>query len=182
MIVAAGYTLAGALASAAVGGVLGAAGQATPFPWGPVGLSVVAIVACAGALRELDVLHLPLLQPRRQTNQCWKVHGRRTAAVMWGFDLGLVFTTWFTFAGVWALVALSVMAKNPALGAAVFLAYWAGRALPVWLGPRMLRDLPTLSLLSQLSKQYRTLRVLHASALLWLAAVATAWAAVRIQI
>jgi hypothetical protein len=78
------------------------------------------------------------------------------------------------------MVALSVMARNPALGAAVFPAYWAGRALPVWLGPRMLRDLPTLSLLSHLSKQYGTLRVLHASALLWLAAVATTSAIIRI--
>lgn len=121
------------------------------------------------AAREFGVVSVPLVQPKRQTNPCWKVRGRPLAALLWGFDLGLVFTTWFTFAGPWILAALAFAIGEPKLGASIFVAYWLGRALPVWLAPLLLRGTTTLGMLRQLSRQYRRFQIMHASALLFVA-------------
>jgi hypothetical protein len=59
-------------------------------------------------------------------------------AGLWGLDLGLVFTTWITFAGPWFLAAVSLAGRDPWFGAAVFSAHWLGRACWVWLAPFLL--------------------------------------------
>jgi cytochrome c biogenesis protein CcdA len=137
----------------------------------PSGLAVTAIVvplAVAATAKELGWITVPLIQPRRQTNECWKVHGRRVAGLLWGFDLGLLFTTWFTFAGTWLVPALAFATGKASFGAALFVAYWLGRALPIWLAPALLRRTSTLGMLRHLSREYRTLQLFHAGALCWL--------------
>lgn len=135
-------------------------------------MAVVAPVALIAAARELGWISVPLIQPRRQTREWWwKVYGRRVAALLWGLDLGLVFTTWFTFAGPWALAALAFTTANPGFGVAVFAAYWLGRALPIWAVPLLLKRKTTMEMLDEISREYRNLQLTHAGALLSLAAL-----------
>lgn len=165
------FTLAGAVASASVGSALGALGAWTLMPVAGLATVAVVLLAVIAAAREFGFISVPLVQPRRQTNPCWKVRGRRVAGLLWGLDLGLVFTTWFTFAGPWVLLAMAFAMRDPTIGASLFVAYWLGRALPVWIAPLLLRGTTTLGMLRQLSQQYRYFQVMHASALLWVAAL-----------
>lgn len=135
------YTLAGASTSAFIGATLGLLGGAV-LP-AEIGLPAILIPITVGLLaiaRELHVVAVPLPQIARQTRDVWaKSAGGTCAAIRWGLDLGLVFTTWFTFPGIWLLAAVAVVMAEPGFGAALFTAYWVGRALSVWVGPLLLR-------------------------------------------
>jgi cytochrome c biogenesis protein CcdA len=136
------YTFSGAGTAMLAGTTLGGAGGwLPPGPLRRLGVPVVLLVAVLAACRELGWVRLPLPQPHRQTNDRWaKTCSRPVAATLWGLDLGLVVTTRFTLAGVWVLVLLPVLLADAVLGATVLLAYWLGRALPVWLGPLLVDD------------------------------------------
>lgn len=165
----AAYTVAGAIASGLVGGTLATLGMLFLPPDGALPAMVVALtVATAALARELG-LPLPLPQPRRQTRDTWaKFPGGPAAGVLWGLDLGLVFTTWFTFSGVWLLVVLATLAQRPALGATLFVAYWVGRALSVWVAPLLAQDARALpQLLAELADDYRLVQVVHVAGLVW---------------
>jgi hypothetical protein len=168
------YTLAGGLASASVGIVLGVLGQLVPWPRGSMSgaLLVVAVGLLAGA-RELGWIALPLPQPRRQTKEVWgKTLRRPIAATLWGLDLGSIFTTWFTFAGTWMLIALAFVSGDPIFGATLLSAYWLGRALSVWVFPFVMSDAnDTPRLLDDINAEYRTLQRVHVMAFVWFIAV-----------
>jgi hypothetical protein len=156
------YSLAGALASATVGGALSAAG-AKVLPqdgwWLFVPLAVLAAVAVAW---DLGWIRWRLLQPRRQTRDVWAAaYGPVVAATLWGFDLGLVVTTRFTFAGVWVLVAAAFLGRDVLLGSTLLLAFWLGRTASVWIGPLLLDDPSrTPQLLDEVNSRYRSFRSL----------------------
>jgi len=171
-----GYTLAGALASASVGAALGFLGAAL-LPEQPVapGRLVALGVGLLALARTLGLAAIPFPQPARQTRDVWVKGSNPTiAAIRWGLDIGLIYTTRFTFPGTWFLTAVAVVAREPAFGAAVFVAYWIGRAVSVWLGPLLMRDArETPQLLMAVHHQYSGFRRTHAVALIMGASVLT---------
>jgi hypothetical protein len=168
------YTLGGLMSSSAVGAGLGWAGALTlPAGEGDVRISAALAVAALAAGHEFGWRWIPLPQLGRQTDGRWAKRGSaRSAAFLWGFELGAVFTTWFTFAGVWLLVALAFLAASPAAGALLFVSYWAGRVLSVWLGPVLMDDArATPRLVAAVDGQSRLAQRVHVAALAWGAVV-----------
>lgn len=133
------YTLGGAVSATLVGAGLGALGGLLPAAVADRAATILVVVAVLALVREVSVPWfpwLPLVEPKRQTEDRWaKNFPGRIAATLWGFDLGLTVSTRFTFAGTWVLLLLPILTADVALGAVVLLAHWFGRALPVWLGP-----------------------------------------------
>jgi hypothetical protein len=76
-------------------------------------------------------------QIRRQVPERWRwTMPLPLACALYGVLLGLGFTTFVLAFAVWALAGISFAAGDPLLGAAVGLAFGAGRALPVlWMAP-----------------------------------------------
>lgn len=172
------YTLAGVVTSALVGGGLGIAGAALlPERLGRVGMAIALAVALVALARELGYLAVPLPQIGRQTQGMWaKRYGATTAATMWGLDLGLTFTTWLGMAGPWVLAAVAFLAGGPLIGAALFVGYWLGRALSVWVGPLLMTSAAdTPALLASLDDQQRLFRSVHVAALAWSAVAIGIW-------
>lgn len=164
------YNLAGGVASAAIGSALGQLGDMFALELsGRRGLLIVLAVAVFALARELGVLPLPLPQSRRQTRDTWaRMFPSTVAAALWGLDVGLVFTTRLTFAGVWLLVVVAILASSPAFGATLFATYWLGRSLSVWLAPLLLRDASATSqLLAGIAGQRQLAQRIHAAGLAW---------------
>lgn len=158
------FTVAGAVSSSCVGLVLGAIGGALPVSLaGVTGIAVAITVASLAMARETGVRRIPLPQVRRATPGGWaRTLSGPIVPALWGFDLGLFFTTFFTFAGAWLLVALAVFSGAPSFGAALFLAYWGGRALSIWLAPLFLPDgSATSQMMSAFVLQHRQFQLLH---------------------
>jgi hypothetical protein len=131
------FTVAGAAASALVGLGLGSAGALAGLSLGdPGAMWACLLLGLAVAAGELGPSSLPLPQATRASNGAWaRRWGQPVAAVLWGVDIGLFFTTWLTFAGAWWLVAVALASGDAAFAAALFVAFWLGRALTVLLGP-----------------------------------------------
>lgn len=171
------YTAAGLVSSVLVGWGLAALGRA----FLPSGMSRLVVVLCLGiaalaAAREMGWISIPLPQHRRQTRDLWAKWFRSpVAAALWGFDVGLLFSTWFTLAGVWLLVAVAFLAREPWFGTLLFAVYWLGRALSVWVTPLLLEDAAsTPRLLEAIEEQYGFVRRVHVLALAWALGVLTA--------
>lgn len=132
-----GYTLAGTLSSAVIGFAISSVGSIfLPASRGVLPLACGCGVAVLAIVRDNGFLRMPLPQVRRQTSGMWaKRFGARTAAVLWGLDLGVTFTTWVTFSGIWVIAVIAFTSATPAVGVSLFLAYWLGRALSVWTVP-----------------------------------------------
>jgi hypothetical protein len=158
------YTLAGALTSLLLGAGLGLVGAlALPGDFAVPAALVALAVAAVAAVRELGLVAIPLPQIRRQTRGMWaKDYGFTAAALLWGLDLGLVFTTWLTLSGAWVLAVVAFLVGEPLFGAALFGAYWLGRALSVWIAPLLMeRATDTPQLLATLYDQRRLFRTSH---------------------
>ena len=172
-----GYTLAGVATSALVGACLGLLGNLA-LPTAPARAGVVAalIVAGIGLFRETSFPGIPLPQIRRQTPGIWaKRWPGAVAPVMWGLDLGLIFTTWLTFSGAWLLAALAILSGSAGFGARLFVAFWLGTALSVWIGPALLPSArATPDLMDAIAGQHRLFRRSHAAGLV-VAMVLLAW-------
>jgi amino acid transporter len=164
-----GFTLAGLTTSALLGGALGYLGEALGARRaGATGVIVALVVASVAAVRELGWIPIPLLQARRQTAGRWMQKGSGIAAVLWGLDLGLFGTTWLTFAGAWLIPVLALFGASPTFGAALFGAYWLGRAASVWIGPLLLPTaLDTPRLLDALMQRRRMAQLVHVGGLTW---------------
>jgi hypothetical protein len=132
---------------------------------------IVVIVAGVCLLRELLLPTSRIPQLRRQTHGYWaKTLNPTTAAMLWGIDIGLVFTTWFTFSGVWFVVAVALFAGGSTQGAAILGAYWIGRSLSVWLAPLMALDAEHVPhTLSILGESRRSAQIIHSIALVFCA-------------
>jgi hypothetical protein len=172
------YTLAGTLTSVLVGGGLAGLGALfLPARVGLAGTLFALAVALLAIARESGLVAVPLPQIGRQTEGLWvKRFGDRAAAILWGLDLGLVFTTWLNFSGAWLLAAVAFLSGEPLFGAALFVAYWLGRALPVWVGPLLMKSArDTHWLLDSLGQQRRLFRSIQLAALSWTVLVFGLW-------
>jgi hypothetical protein len=170
------YTVAGAISSALVGAAAGVVGHALLPAEATVPGTVAAIaVGLLGLARTLGVRAIPFPQPTRQTSDVWVKRWPPTlAAIGWGFDLGLVYTTRFTFPGIWFLTIVAVVARSPGFGAGLFAAYWIGRAGSVWLGPALMRDArETPELLEAVQAHSPLIEKTHVAALVMGVAVLT---------
>lgn len=162
------YTVAGSVTSGLVGAGLGLVGDAL-LPGAvtePALIAAIAVGALATA-RTLGVVRIPFPQPRRQTLGVWaKASNPILAAVRWGLHIGLIYTTRFTFPGIWFVTAVAVASQRPAFGSALLVAYWIGRVLPVWLGPLLMRDgRDTSQLLLAIEQQFSRFEKTHVVAL-----------------
>lgn len=164
------YSVSGGVASTSVGAFGGALGRLLPLQWanGPGSLMVIAVASLA-ICRELGWLSLPLPQRARQTGRTWvMVLPPTLVAALWGLDLGLVFTTWLTFSGVWLLVTVGIVVGEPGFGAALFGVYWLGRAVSVWIAPLLVEETEQIPhLLDRVHSQRWLLQRIHAAALSW---------------
>lgn len=109
---------------AALGGVLHGAG-------GRVAYLVAAGIALAAALAEAR--GAPIVpQIRRQLPEHWRREmPMPLAAALYGFLLGLGFTTFVLSFGVWALAGISLAVGSLEAGLAIGLAFGIGRAIPI---------------------------------------------------
>lgn len=133
------YACAGVAASALVGVATGGLGDALGLSLGQAAVAAGCVaLAVAVAAFELGPWRLPLPQAHRASNGYWaRRWGQPVASMLWGFDIGLFFTTWLTFAGAWWLVAVAIGSGDMAFAVALFAAFWLGRVLTVALGPRL---------------------------------------------
>jgi hypothetical protein len=172
------YTGAGLAASMLIGTGLGwVGGLLMPPPIGKFRLLLMIAIALAAITRELGWTTLPLPQLKRQTKDIWvRVFPRTVASALWGFDLGLTFTTYLTFSGVWLLFATAISAGQIGFGAALFAMYWLGRTLSVWVAPLLMPDASaTPRLLDGVSDQRQLFNRIHALGLAWAVIVLTIW-------
>jgi hypothetical protein len=162
------FTASGVLTSAMVGYLLGVAGGALPPDERAVGLALTGFLAIALAVRELGWLSFGLPSVRRQTQDVWgKSMPRLAANALWGADLGLAFTTRITFSGPWLPAALAFVGGRSDVGAALFVLYWLGRAISVWIAPLLIphaNDVPDL--LDRIEASTLGFRAMHVLALL----------------
>jgi hypothetical protein len=183
--VASGFTLSGVAASLAVGALIGGLGEFMLLDQIPVAAALtIALLAVVALAQELGVVSIPLPQPRRQTREAWgKLYSRQIAAMLWGFDLGLIVTTWFTFSGTAVVLALALASGSPMFGAALLSAHWLGRASSVWLGPMLLPDPnATPRLMDRIDAARPRFHTAHVIAVLWLTTVLVITAASRASI
>jgi hypothetical protein len=134
------YTLGGIAAAGLVGACAGWIGSRLSIIVPPAWLlGAAALVGVVVGIRESVGRAWPLPQLRRQTPEDLRVrHSAPVAAAIWGFDLGLVFSTWLSFAGPWFLLALAVAVGEPLVGVALFVAHWLARAAWLWLAAYLL--------------------------------------------
>jgi hypothetical protein len=87
-------------------------------------LSVVALAALLGGLRDLEILHFRLPQPERQVPENWKdVFGPYKTAFLWGLGIGLAYSTRIQFSLYYVLVLWVALLGQPLLGGAVLATY-----------------------------------------------------------
>jgi hypothetical protein len=180
------FTVSGAVASVLVGAALGALGRAVlPQDAGDTALVAVLGLTVLAAVRECGAAWIPLPQLRRQTSGAWGKRyglGGVTVAALWGLDVGSVFSTWVTFAGVWVLAALAFSSQSALFAGGLFVAYWLGRSLSVWLAPLFAPDATsTPRVLTALESEERRLQLVHVAGLM-LVAVALAVAMATAQL
>jgi hypothetical protein len=179
------FTVAGAAASIAVGALIGYLGALVFLDEIRVeAMLAMALLATLAVARDLGYVSIPFPQPRRQTREVWgKLYPRPVGAILWGFDLGLVFTTRFTFSGPAVLLALALSVASPLFGATLLATHWLGRASTVWLGPSLLPDANATPLLMDRIERARVrFQSSHVVAILWLATVLIVTAASRASI
>lgn len=134
-----GYTFAGCIGSSIIGSFCGMIGSY--IGRGPTSIYILALYALFLAAREKGWIRFKLPQIRRQTEKTWAHdYGFVTAAMMWGFQLGLGITTYLTHGGFLLLLAASLAFGQPAYGALLITAYWLGRTISVWLAPLFWRS------------------------------------------
>jgi MFS family permease len=156
------YTTAGLVSSSLVGLLLGSVGEISPS----FGVAIPLGVAIVVTARELGLAPIPLVQWRRQTSEIWgKTLPRNLAATLWGFDLGLVFTTYLTFSGAWLVTSIALFAHDIGLAVLLFAAYWLGRAATVWLAALEMsrRRSTTLGLVDLVGRRRHTFQRIHAA-------------------
>lgn len=168
------YTLAGAATSLFIGASLGSVGMMLGLGHaGTEGIAAALVVATIAGARELGWKAIPLPQLGRQTEGTWdRLFGSTAAAVLWGLDLGLFATTWLTFAGAWLIPILALLSGSAALGALLFIVYWLGRAVSVWIAPAFMRTgTDTSHMMNALEESRRVVQLVHVAGLAWAIAI-----------
>ncbi len=136
---------------------------------------ILVLIGLAGMAmaREAGWVYFRLPELTRQTKRIWAMRlPSIVAAVLWGLDLGLTFSTRLTFSGVWVLALAAIFAGDPAFGALLLALYWLGRTLSVWSAPLILPDAnATAQLLLAIAEQWNFFRRIHAWAIIGMAVV-----------
>lgn len=131
------FVLAGVVTSAMVGYLVGTAGSLIRGGLAPAvldGLAIAAVIALSA--REVGAVKFKVPTARRQTEGAWfQRWGLMRAAVLWGADIGLTYSTWIRSGGLWGLTAWMVTTGTPSQGALCLVSYWLGRSSPTVLGP-----------------------------------------------
>jgi hypothetical protein len=140
--VASAYTIAGVAGAALAGLGTGFAGHAIGFLALPteVLLNGSGVVGCLLLARELGRVRFPVFCANRQTQKMWAFEfGYVPGAAMWGAHIGLAYSTVFQRTGFYLIVLLSLV-LGPTVAAGLFVAYWLGRTLPIWLAPVLVHE------------------------------------------
>jgi hypothetical protein len=97
---------------------------------------------------------------------------------LWGFDVGFGFSTWVMFSGLWFVTLFALITGSVAVGIMLFVGYWVGRVLSLWLGPVLMPDpRVTVVVLGVIHSRFRSLQRIHAAVLLY----AVFWALIQYQ-
>lgn len=133
------HTIAATLTGAAIGALLGAAGDA--FGWGgPAALFALGLVSAVLALREIFRLPLPLPALRRQVPEWWRAFfAPPVAAGLYGAGLAVGFLTHLYYGTLVAVAAGALLAADPAQGALIYGTYGLARGASL-LAVRRVRD------------------------------------------
>lgn len=134
---------------------------------------LIGFLSLVLAAREWGWIRFRLPERKLQTEKVW-VHefGFVSASAMWGLHIGLGFATRVTYGGFWVLVAVALVLGEPLYGAAVMLAYWLGRALPVWVAPALIpSDSEAIELSDAIFEHRLVYHRVMGIALVWSAAV-----------
>lgn len=172
------YTLAGIITSTFVGGSLGELGRLfIPKEIETSRYAIAIAIAMIAMAREVGWISFPLPQFRRQTRDIWaRIFPRIVTAGLWGLDLGLIFTTYFTFSGIWLLVIVAILSREFGFGAALFATYWLGRALSVWIAPLLMPSAnATPQFLAGLNGQYKLFQRIQVFGLVWAIFILIFW-------
>jgi len=147
--------------------------------FGELGLWLAIAIALFAMARELGWVSYPIPQLKRQTKDVWaRIFPRKVAAMLWGLDLGLTFTTRITFSGVWVLAIVTILIGKPAFGAALFVLYWLGRALSLWIAPLLMPDSSSTDWVQErIYGQYSLFRRIHAFGLVITVVILSIWLA-----
>ena len=138
---AAAYTSGGLVTAPLVGSAIGAIGAVlwvdSYRTYYTSGLAALALVLAA---RELAWVRFNLPQVHRQTERQWaREFGIVPAAAMWGAHIGLAVATVVKHGGFYIVVGLALV-SGPVEGAMLFVTYWLGRTVPIWVGPLLVTD------------------------------------------
>jgi hypothetical protein len=115
----------GAAATGSLIGVLGGAAQALAGEH--VRAVAVGLAGCALLLADLGILGLRTPTLRRQTCSTWyRERGARAAWPLWGFDLGLGFSTIRLSSLYWLMVLFVAAFVSPVLAPLVLVSYGLG--------------------------------------------------------
>jgi len=132
------HLLAYLVGSTLVGGLLGAVGAlltpqaATPTRTLAV-LGATGVAALLYGLGELSLLRVPTPRVRRQVPSGLRLTMRRRKlmAVVYGFELGVGFTTYVTATTFYVVALWIVLAGSPLLGVLTMMGFGLGRAVPM---------------------------------------------------
>ena len=160
------FTLAGMVTSSIVGVLTVLAGRLIlPDEFASPAAIVGIFVALLVIVREFEWAPIPLPQLKRQTEGAWARRfgfGSTVSATLWGLDLGLIFSHWLTFSGVWLIFVIALVMGDLAFGMALFIAYWLGKALPVWIAPLLMKEDTTVpQLMDEVVEHTRLFRKVH---------------------
>jgi len=167
------YTLGGSASALTVGGLIGWMGsysRAREVGW------LVSSLAMLLAAREFGWLHFRLPERKRQTEKVWAHEfGFVTASAMWGFHLGLGFTTYVGYGGFWVLMAADFTIGQMKYGAILMLLYWLGRTISVWMMPVMWRNQDSNEMIEAILSTRAIYNRADALALVWSAGIVVIW-------
>ena len=99
-------------------------------------LLLVTLVLCIALIgRDVGLFDIWIPQRRRQTNKVWAHQfGLVPAAAMWGFHIGIGFTTVISHGGVYVVAALS-LALDGTYARYLLVLFWIARTVPIWVSP-----------------------------------------------
>jgi hypothetical protein len=164
------YTLGSSLAAMLVGAIVGLLGSAVmKSQWRSPALLGVAIIGIVFALSDFEIVGMHTLTFRRQTCPVWwRDFGPLLATALWGFDLGLGFSTIRVASLYWIVLLVIFILASPVRGAAILAGYGLALSLNLGIGiigPGRFKD--THSAHMQALLLLRPLKVMLGSVLLF---------------
>lgn len=128
------YALGSMLSAMLVGATVGFLGSLLlKSQWQSAALLGAAIIGMVFALSDFELGGMHTLTLRRQTCPVWwRDFGPLLATLLWGFDLGLGFSTIRVASLYWIVLLVIFILASPVTGAAILAGY--GLALPLNLG------------------------------------------------